>query len=85
MADLEIFDIFNAFMVCCFIAAISCGLSWREHRNDEDGVLWAIIAIATGSVFSAYVIVLGLKSAFCTFYDSTIAVVSAISSLLFLP
>jgi hypothetical protein len=74
-----LFIIFNALMVGCLVLALFHG--WRYWDDKQEHAISAFIAVISGSVFSFYVIALGITTAGSALLEGFRLSVSAVKAL----
>lgn len=78
-----LFAIFNLLMIACMCTAVYYGLKHRREYRGSDDSMSSFIAIATGSIFCAYIAIWGAAEAFSTLFASAKVGVNALRALFF--
>lgn len=77
-----LFSVFNAFMMLVLVIGLIAAYKYNRDRKVTDESISAFVAIACGSIFCAYVIVLGSSAAFSELFGCISHLFSAFKALL---
>lgn len=77
-----LFSVFNAFMILVLATGLVAAYRYQRDKRTDDASISAFVAIVCGSIFCAYIAILGVTAAFNELFGCIERLFSAFKALL---